>query len=126
MQGGIAVEFRRRWPRVHAAYPDLCAARDLQIEDLSPCVTDDLVVCNLVTQQDSGANTRLDAVDCSVRAALLDAETREIDALGMPWPRAASAVAGSVKTSSRVTGRPVRPSVVTVPRPVIVRGGSPS
>jgi O-acetyl-ADP-ribose deacetylase (regulator of RNase III) len=84
MRGGIAVEFRRRWPRMHAAYQDLCAAGDLQPGDVFPWVADDVVVYNLAIQQDSGADACLDAVDRSVRSTLLDAGTREIDALGVP------------------------------------------
>ncbi|ABS05857.1 macro domain-containing protein [Kineococcus radiotolerans] len=84
MRGGIAVEFRRRWPEMHAAYQALCAAGDLQPGEVFPWVAEDVVVYNLATQQQSGADARLDAVERSVRAALVDAETRRLGALGVP------------------------------------------
>ena len=84
MRGGIAVEFRRRWPQMHAEYRQRCARGDLRPGDVMSWAEDGFVVYNLATQERSGADARLDAVDRSVRAALADAEDRGLPAVGVP------------------------------------------
>ncbi|WP_432533677.1 macro domain-containing protein [Kineococcus arenarius] len=85
MAGGIALQFQARWPDMARAYRERCLAGDFQLGDVMPWeTTEGLVVYNLATQVETGADARLEAIDTTVRAALVDAERRGMDRLGVP------------------------------------------
>lgn len=84
MAGGIARDFRARWPDMAAAYRQRCIDGQLQLGDVMPWCTPNVVIYNLATQLESGPDARLDAIDISLRAALLDAEARDLARLGVP------------------------------------------
>ena len=84
MSGGVAVEFRRRWPDMHAEYVRRCAAGELSLGDVFTWETPDVVIHNLATQRRPGADARLGAIASSVTDALADTERRGLPALGLP------------------------------------------
>lgn len=67
-----------------AAYRHRCHDERFTLGDVFVWPTQDVVIYNLATQQNSGADARIDAVGTSVRAALQDAEGRGISVLGIP------------------------------------------
>ncbi|MFD0482341.1 macro domain-containing protein [Kineococcus sp. GCM10028916] len=83
MRGGIAVEFARRWPKMHAEYQERCATGWFRLGDVFTWSAE-IVVYNLATQQRGGADARLDAIGTSLRTALDDAADRGFTALGVP------------------------------------------
>ena len=84
MAGGIAVDFRRRWPEMYDEYVRRCAAGELSPGGFFRWDADGLVIYNLATQQRPGPDARLDAIDASVRGALADAQRSGIATLGVP------------------------------------------
>ncbi|MCI2237057.1 macro domain-containing protein [Paenibacillus sp. TRM 82003] len=85
MAGGIALEFQARWPEMAEAYRRRCLAGEFQLGDVMPWETPEgLVVYNLGTQVETGADARLSAIDIAVRGALLDAERRGLAQVGVP------------------------------------------
>jgi O-acetyl-ADP-ribose deacetylase (regulator of RNase III) len=84
MSGGIAVDFRARWPEMYEEYRRRCERREFQLGGFFRWDADDVVVYNLATQQTGGADARIDAVESSVRGALADAESLGLTALGVP------------------------------------------
>ena len=84
MSGGIALEFRDRWPVMHAEYVRRCRTGELRPGDVLPWEADGVVIYNLMTQQRSGRDARLDAVGTSVATALADAAGRGIAVLALP------------------------------------------
>ncbi|WP_432546154.1 macro domain-containing protein [Kineococcus sp. SYSU DK004] len=84
MAGGIAREFERRWPAMARAYRRACEAGEYRLGDVLPWEEDGVVVYNLATQEDWGADARLEAVGSTVRAALADAAARGLPRLGVP------------------------------------------
>ena len=83
MRGGIAADFARRWPEMHAEYQDRCAGGRFRLGDVFTWSAE-IVVYNLATQRRGGADARLDAIGTSLRTALDDAAGRGFTALGVP------------------------------------------
>lgn len=84
MRGGIAVDFRARWPGMYEEYRRRCETREFRLGGFFRWDADDVVIYNLATQQTGGADARLDAVESSVRGALADVESLGVTALGVP------------------------------------------
>lgn len=84
MAGGIARDFRERWPEMHAAYRQRCIAGAFRPGDVMVWPTADVVLYNLATQDKPGSDARLEHVAASVRAALDDARERGLGTLGLP------------------------------------------
>jgi O-acetyl-ADP-ribose deacetylase (regulator of RNase III) len=84
MGAGIAVVFRKRYPDMYREYRQRCADGRFRLGEVFVWETPDLVVYNLATQPVPGPSATLDAIDTSVRAALADAQQRELPRLGIP------------------------------------------
>ena len=84
MRGGIARDVRARWPEMYDEYRRRCENGTFRLGGFFRWDAGDVVVYNLATQQRSGADARLDAVDASVRGALADAASLGLTALGVP------------------------------------------
>ncbi|WP_432491349.1 macro domain-containing protein [Kineococcus gypseus] len=85
MAGGIALQFEARWPEMAQAYRRRCLAGNFRLGDVMPWqAPEGVVVYNLATQVETGADARLEAIDTTVRAALADAEHRGLQRLGVP------------------------------------------
>ena len=121
MAGGIARQVRVRWPALVREYERRCLAGEFRLGDVMPWETDEgVVVYNLATQVERGADARLEAVGTTVRAALADAVERGIGRLGVP--RLGAGIGGlgwaDVREALEEAGRqsPVELVVVTWPR----------
>ena len=121
MAGGIARQVRERWPAMAREYERRCRAGEFRLGDVMAWqAPEGLVVYNLATQVERGADARLDAVESTVRAALADAAERGLDRLGVP--RLGAGIGGLERADVREVleraGRqsPVDLVVVTRPR----------
>lgn len=84
MGGGIAVEFRDRFPEMYDEYVERCSDGRFPLGGIFVWVESSPVVYNLATQQRSGRDADLAAIRTAVVAALADAETRGLIRLGVP------------------------------------------
>ncbi len=84
MSGGIARQFRDRFPAMHTDYVQRCNEGRFVLGDIFRWDAGDFVIYNLATQIQPGAHARLDAINTSVRAALTDAAALGLDQLGVP------------------------------------------
>ena len=84
MSGGIARDFRRRFPLMYTEYARRCAEGSFVPGGFFRWVLPELVIYNLATQPKSGADAKLWAIEASVRAALEDAAERGLSAVGLP------------------------------------------
>lgn len=85
MGAGIAVEFRRRWPRMYDYYAEFCADGDATPGDFFPYEDDNgRVIYNLFTQVFPGAHAHLDYIRAAVEAAITDCQERGIRSLAIP------------------------------------------
>lgn len=84
MAGGIAREVKRRWPECFEAYATRCRNGEFTLGGLHAWEGEDLVIYNLATQLEPGADARLGAIRDSITLALADAERRGIARLGVP------------------------------------------
>lgn len=80
---GIAVEFRRRWPEMFAAYRAQCLARNLRPGDVlawgkSP------IIYNLATQQRPGRRATLRAIRVAIGQMLFVADGHRVTRIGLP------------------------------------------
>ncbi|HEU0129548.1 MAG TPA: macro domain-containing protein [Mycobacteriales bacterium] len=84
MVAGIAVEFRRRWPRMYDEYRRRCRAGKFRLGGCWAYDAGDVVVYNLATQREPGAHATLGAIERSVATALADVAARGLPSLGLP------------------------------------------
>jgi O-acetyl-ADP-ribose deacetylase (regulator of RNase III) len=84
MGAGIAVAFRKRYPAMYREYRRRCKAGEFRLGDVFVWEAPDVVVYNLATQPVPGPTATLGAIEASVRAALADAEARDLPRLGIP------------------------------------------
>jgi O-acetyl-ADP-ribose deacetylase (regulator of RNase III) len=84
MGAGIAKEFKRRYPEMYREYRKRCQGGQFRLGDIFVWQTDGLVIYNLAIQPVPRPSATLDAIDSSARAALADAEQRELPRLGLP------------------------------------------
>ncbi len=121
MAGGIAVQFRERWPDMYEEYRRRCHAGEFRLGNFFRWDPDGVAVYNLGTQKRGGADARLDAVIQSAEAALADAAELGLPALGVP--RLGAGIGGldwpAVRAALREAGEasPVELTVVRLPKP---------
>lgn len=85
MAGGIAAQFRHRYPVMHGEYQRRCRAGLFVLGDAwAWTAPDGMVVYGLATQDRPGRHADLAAVRSSVTAMLVDAERRGLVAVGVP------------------------------------------
>jgi O-acetyl-ADP-ribose deacetylase (regulator of RNase III) len=86
MGAGIAVEFRRRWPRMYDDYRLHCQSGLFEPGALHSWTDRDTgtVIFNLATQDRPGRHARLEWISTALSAALTICEQRRIMELGMP------------------------------------------
>ncbi|MEV6671801.1 macro domain-containing protein [Streptomyces sp. NPDC051162] len=85
MGRGIAVEFKRRWPRMYGEYRELCRAGGLSPGQVFPWRTDDgLWIYNLGTQSHWRARAEISAVVSSVDRMLNHADAQGVRRIAMP------------------------------------------
>lgn len=85
MSGGIARAFRAKDEQMYEEYRRLCRTGDFALGGFFVWTCDDAtIVYNLATQQNPGADARLDAIRTSVAAMLADAEARGLSEVGVP------------------------------------------
>jgi O-acetyl-ADP-ribose deacetylase (regulator of RNase III) len=110
MGAGIAKEFKRRYPDMYVEYRRRCRIGQFQLGDIFVWPTDGLVVYNLATQPVPRPSATLDAIDTSVRRALVDVHRRKIPKLGLPrigaglgglpWPDVAAVLEAAARQSA--------------------------
>lgn len=84
MGRGIALQFRQRWPLMHATYRQLCRSGEFQPGDLFTWEERGTVVYNLATQQTWREGAILGAVSAALERMLADAEARGLDHVALP------------------------------------------
>jgi O-acetyl-ADP-ribose deacetylase (regulator of RNase III) len=84
MGKGIALEFKRRWPRMYEEYRRLCLNGEFTLGDVFPWGEDGQTVFNLATQPKPGPCSDLAAIDTSLRQMIGVAEEKGIDRIGLP------------------------------------------
>ncbi len=85
MGAGIAVLFRRKWPRMYRQYHALCEKGHFQPGEIFAWQEGDSpVIYNLATQLYPGRDARLEAIATSMQKMLADASERGIKRIGMP------------------------------------------
>lgn len=84
MSGGIAVEFRRRWPAMYEAYREECRQGRFRLGDVFVWHDEEITIFNLATQQLPGADARLPAVETALRRMVALAGEGNISPIGLP------------------------------------------
>jgi O-acetyl-ADP-ribose deacetylase (regulator of RNase III) len=84
MGKGIAVEFKRRWPKMFDAYKRECAAGRLSPGELFVWQEGDVTVYNLGTQRTWRSKAELDFVSDAVAAMMAHARGNGVTTVSMP------------------------------------------
>jgi O-acetyl-ADP-ribose deacetylase (regulator of RNase III) len=84
MGKGIAVEFKKRWPRMYDEYHRRCEAGTFSLGDVFVWQEGDATIFNLGTQRTWRTGATLDAVEKSLRNAAAIAKERKIRRIAMP------------------------------------------
>jgi O-acetyl-ADP-ribose deacetylase (regulator of RNase III) len=85
MSGGIARTFRAMDEAMYAEYRRQCREGEFRLGGfLRWTLADGTVIYNLATQQQPGADARLNAIAASVTAMLADAEQQGLAEVGVP------------------------------------------
>lgn len=84
MGGGIAKDFRLRYPAMYEEYADRCARGAFPLGGFFRYEAPEFDVYNLGTQVQPGAHADLAAISTSVAAALTDVADRRLGRLGLP------------------------------------------
>lgn len=85
MGKGIAVEFRRRWPRMYTRYQQLCQNHELFPGNIfSFRAKEDLWIYNLATQDQPGPRASLDAIWLATCAMAASMSLKGIQRVGLP------------------------------------------
>jgi len=84
MGRGIAVEFRRRYPRMFAAYRERCSEGRFGLGDVFPWTEAGITVFNLGTQQHWKTRAELPAVERALRELVRQAEAAGLPRVGLP------------------------------------------
>jgi O-acetyl-ADP-ribose deacetylase (regulator of RNase III) len=84
MGAGIAVLFKKRWPRMYAEYKARCTDGRFVPGDVFVWEECGSTVFNLGTEKHWRTGATLDFIERSVRAMVTEAEARKIGAVGMP------------------------------------------
>src|ERR1700735_1327550 len=95
MGRGIAVEFRRRFPRMYGDYKQRCATGRFALGDVFAWREDERVVFNLGTQQSWRTRAELGAIEAASRAMVRLAEQGEVGRIGrIGLPRIGAGLGG--------------------------------
>ena len=85
MGAGIALEFKRRYPAMSEEYRRRCRAGAFRLGDIFVWDHEPgLIIYNLATQAIPRPSATLEAIDISIRAAIVDAQRRGVERLGVP------------------------------------------
>jgi len=84
MGAGIAIEFRRRWPRMYEEYVARCADRRFGLGDVFVWQEDGATVYNLGTQAHWRKKAQLPALAQALRSMVRLATAGGIDRVGLP------------------------------------------
>ncbi|MEM6956329.1 MAG: macro domain-containing protein [Myxococcota bacterium] len=84
MGKGIAVAFRKRWPRMFAEYKRRCASGAFGLGDVFLWQEADESVFNLGTQTHWRAKATMDTVETSLTSMLALAETAGVEEIALP------------------------------------------
>ena len=94
VMGGLAAHVESHWPALAADYRAACRAGTFTLGGVLPWLdgASGVWIYNLATQQQPGADARLDAIDSSARAAIEHA--RANDAATIYLPRIGAGIGG--------------------------------
>jgi O-acetyl-ADP-ribose deacetylase (regulator of RNase III) len=84
MGAGIAIEFRKRWPRMYDEYVARCADGRFALGDVFTWTEGDVTVYNLGTQQHWRKKAQLPALAKALRTMVTLAPRAGIDRVGLP------------------------------------------
>jgi O-acetyl-ADP-ribose deacetylase (regulator of RNase III) len=84
MDAGVAIAFKKRWPRMFEDYQLRCKDRRLALGDVFVWNEDDVVVYNLATQQSWRARSKLPALSRAVKKMLDLAAAAGVKKIGLP------------------------------------------
>ncbi len=100
MDAGIALAFKKRWPRMDEDYRALCVDKRLHLGDVFPWSEGEITVYNLVIQVHWKSHAKLAALTRAVRRMVELATTAGVTRIGLPrigtgmggldWPRVKS------------------------------------
>jgi O-acetyl-ADP-ribose deacetylase (regulator of RNase III) len=112
MGAGVAVAFKKRWPRMFEEYTARCADGRFRLGDVFVWNEGDEVVYNLATQEHWKTKARLPALARALRKAVALAEHAGVERIGLPrigaglggleWPRVKS-VLNEIGGETKVT-----------------------
>jgi O-acetyl-ADP-ribose deacetylase (regulator of RNase III) len=112
MGAGIAIEFKRRWPRMFEEYAARCADGRFGLGDVFPWTEDGATVYNLGTQLHWRKKAQLPALAMALRKMIELAPLSGIDRIGLPrigaglggldWTRV-KRVLGEVGAETKIT-----------------------
>jgi O-acetyl-ADP-ribose deacetylase (regulator of RNase III) len=81
---GIAVKFRRLWPKIFEEYERRCRRRELHPGDLFAWQADKRWIYNLVTQDRPGPRATLPAIQVSLQRMVAHARAAGVRRIGLP------------------------------------------
>jgi O-acetyl-ADP-ribose deacetylase (regulator of RNase III) len=84
MGAGIAIEFRKRWPRMYEEYALRCADRRFQLGDVFVWSEDGATIYNLGTQAHWRKKAQIPALARALRAMTTLATNAGIERIGLP------------------------------------------
>jgi O-acetyl-ADP-ribose deacetylase (regulator of RNase III) len=84
MGKGIAIDFRRRFPKMYAEYKKRCAEGDFKLGDVFTWTEGGVTVFNLATQETWRTPADIRAVETAVWQMVTVAETVGITRIGLP------------------------------------------
>lgn len=85
MGGGIAVLFRRYYPDMFTEYRRLCLSGDLSVGGMFAWETaKGKWIYNLASQQRTGRDARIEAIEASLDLALVHATEHGVTSIGLP------------------------------------------
>jgi O-acetyl-ADP-ribose deacetylase (regulator of RNase III) len=84
MGAGIAIEFKRRWPRMFEEYAARCADGRFGLGDVFPWTEDDATIYNLGTQEHWRKKAQLPALAKALRKMVEMAPLSGIERIGLP------------------------------------------
>ncbi len=112
MDAGVAVAFKKRWPRMFDEYAARCADGRFHLGDVFVWNEGSAVVYNLATQEHWKTKAKLAALSRALRKAVSLAELAGVERLGLPrigaglggleWPRVKS-VLTTIGAETKVT-----------------------
>ncbi len=112
MSAGVAVAFKKRWPRMFEEYAARCADGRFKLGDVFVWNEGDEVVYNLATQEHWKKKAKLPALARALRKAVGLAQVAGVERIGLPrigaglggldWPRVKSALA-AIGAETKVT-----------------------